>query len=71
MNIEMTHRYDDGTIVLEIGSDGAGLSDKQKARFVRAGMAVELTKTGKPKKRQPKPRKTAAVEGHRPLAAKS
>lgn len=48
MRIRLRVPYDDGKVRIEQGKEGRGLSDEQKRRLVRVGLADEI----KPKKRK-------------------
>lgn len=70
MKIRMKVPYDDGTVKLAKGSDGEGLSDQQKKRLVRVGLADEVKASGTAAPKKPKKKsaaKASAPAAHRPL----
>lgn len=63
MKIKMLTPYDDGTLVLAKGSDGEGLTDRQKKRFVRVGLAEKVDSTAGVTTARKSRKKAPAAEG--------
>lgn len=74
MQIKMLTPYDNGTVVLAKGDSGEGLTDRQKAHFVRAGLAEEVgakpTRTAAPKPATKTPAKGSAAPKRKTRAIK-